>query len=213
MIHFLSYLKKKERKCMHIFTQRFEWIFFYNVLIEHALLKILKIPLVQGIEYFSLGKNFKMKSMVKIIGPFFKMWSLYIEYHNSLKKKILIFGRLTDSHCYIGTCIRNKSISFKITSWHDTATALYFQGFFKGNLSSCLKKARRPNLSRSPLILFICIIAPKNEKKNVLVAMLPSYRLYKIQSHDAFLQFILVRGKANTNISISLIKYKYTYSL
>lgn len=106
-----------------------------------------------------------MKSMVKIIGPFFKMWSLYIEYHNSLKKKILIFGRLTDSHCYIGTCIRNKSISFKITSWHDTATALYFQGFFKGNLSSCLKKARRPNLSRSPLILFICIIAPKNEKK------------------------------------------------
>lgn len=165
MIHFLSYLKKKERKCMHIFTQRFEWIFFYNVLIEHALLKILKIPLVQGIEYFSLEKNFKMKSMVKIIGPFFKMWSLYIEYHNSLKKKILIFGRLTDSHCYIGTCIRNKSISFKITSWHDTATALYFQGFFKGNLSSCLKKARRPNLSRSPLILFICIIAPKNEKK------------------------------------------------
>lgn len=130
MIHFLSYLKKK-RKCMHIFTQRFEWIFFYNVLIEHALLKILKIPLVQGIEYFSLEKNFKMKSMVKIIGPFFKMWSLYIEYHNSLKKKILIFGRLTDSHCYIGTCIRNKSISFKITSWHDTATALYFQGFFK----------------------------------------------------------------------------------
>lgn len=104
--------------------------FFYNVLIEHALLKILKIPLVQGIEYFSLEKNFKMKSMVKIIGPFFKMWSLYIEYHNSLKKKILIFGRLTDSHCYIGTCIRNKSISFKITSWHDTATALYFQGFF-----------------------------------------------------------------------------------
>lgn len=130
MIHFLSYLKKKERKCMHIFTQRFEWIFFYNVLIEHALLKILKIPLVQGIEYFSLEKNFKMKSMVKIIGPFFKMWSLYIEYYNSLKK-ILIFGRFTDSHCYIGTSIRNKSISFKITSWHDTATALYFQGFLK----------------------------------------------------------------------------------
>lgn len=43
--------------------------------------------------------------------------------------------------------------------------------------------------------------------------MLPSYRLYKMQSHDAFKQFIIVRGKANTNISISLIKYEYTYSL
>lgn len=43
--------------------------------------------------------------------------------------------------------------------------------------------------------------------------MLPSYRLYKMQSHDAFKQFIIVRGKANTNISISLIKYKYTYYL
>lgn len=83
-----SFIFKKKKKSVCIYSPRdLNEFFFYNVLIEHALLKILKIPLVQGIEYFSLEKNFKMKSMVKIIGPFFKMWSLYIEYHNSLKKK------------------------------------------------------------------------------------------------------------------------------
>lgn len=114
MIHFLSYLKKKRKK-VYAYIHPEIWM-NYNVLLKHArcsnFWKFLWWHWV-----FLFEKKLKIKSMVKNIGSFFQNVVIIHWMPQFFKNKILIFGPFTGSHCYIGTYIRNKSISFKIVKF------------------------------------------------------------------------------------------------